>query len=175
MGYLQLIYNIMSTIIPIQSNNTPGYTKGYTKGDPKKLPTDSLDCAICYDKIHPDNYSITKCSHMFCTSCIEAWLCVNQTCPLCRMHIPITSAIPRQSAPISISDPILRDVMPRRRQTVINNIGMGAQLEQFFDIANNITNPVDSTLWFNPTHIGSGHFANADFGNDDLANSMAGF
>lgn len=161
----------MSTIIPIQSNNT----QGYTKGDPKKLPTNSSECAICYDWLQPDNYSITKCSHMFCTSCIEAWLHVNQTCPLCRMRIPITSAIPRQSAPISISDPILRDVTPHRRQTVINNIGVRAQWEQFFDTANNLNNFADSTLEFNPTHIGSGHFANADFGNDDLANSMAGF
>lgn len=41
-----------------------------------------MECSICYKNI---NYStILRCSHVFCTECIDIWRSQNNSCPMCR-------------------------------------------------------------------------------------------
>ena len=42
------------------------------------------ECPICYDKITMKNFTITKCGHEFCTSCLLKSAMRNGECPMCR-------------------------------------------------------------------------------------------
>ena len=46
----------------------------------------SEDCSVC---LNISNI-ITKCKHSFCFSCLEKWLKINNTCPLCRAQIQLS-------------------------------------------------------------------------------------
>ncbi len=43
-------------------------------------------CPICMEMLHKDK-SITKCNHMFHSSCLATWLQMHDTCPMCRTNI----------------------------------------------------------------------------------------
>ena len=45
-------------------------------------------CPICYKNFLEDKMIQTDCNHSFCIECITKWLSKNNTCPLCRSHIP---------------------------------------------------------------------------------------
>ncbi|GAB2290198.1 hypothetical protein Dimus_024480 [Dionaea muscipula] len=47
------------------------------------------DCAVCLSKFEPHDQLrlLPICCHAFHSSCIDAWLVANQTCPLCRTPI----------------------------------------------------------------------------------------
>ena len=42
------------------------------------------ECPICFEKIGSKNYSITKCKHEFCTTCLLKSCNRNGKCPICR-------------------------------------------------------------------------------------------
>ncbi len=42
------------------------------------------ECPVCFEKIGFQNYSITKCKHEFCTSCLLKSCNRNGKCPICR-------------------------------------------------------------------------------------------
>jgi hypothetical protein len=45
-------------------------------------------CPICLsDEI--DNKIETKCRHTFCNDCLNEWIRLDNTCPICRQHSPI--------------------------------------------------------------------------------------
>ena len=44
-----------------------------------------MSCPICLENIK--NRYTTQCNHHFCSVCIFKWLCIHQTCPLCRKKI----------------------------------------------------------------------------------------
>lgn len=44
-----------------------------------------ITCSICLDKTI--NIVITKCNHEYCSSCINKWRLINNTCPMCRKNI----------------------------------------------------------------------------------------
>lgn len=48
-----------------------------------------VDCAVCLSKFEPDDQLrlLPLCCHAFHSSCIDAWLVTNQTCPLCRSTV----------------------------------------------------------------------------------------
>ena len=55
---------------------------------------DSLNkkCPICYEAIANKNYIVTKCDHIFCSTCILRLNRSSNSCPLCRAdltNIPI--------------------------------------------------------------------------------------
>ena len=45
------------------------------------------ECPICLEKIGKLDYSITKCGHSFCTSCILKSVAHTGLCPLCRTEL----------------------------------------------------------------------------------------
>lgn len=40
-------------------------------------------CSICLNNIEPPKY-ITKCHHTYCKNCLDTWMLVQLTCPICR-------------------------------------------------------------------------------------------
>lgn len=56
-------------------------------GDSGRLPKpNDSTCPICLCEYHPKETlrSIPKCNHYFHAICIDEWLKINATCPLCR-------------------------------------------------------------------------------------------
>ncbi|KAK4372329.1 hypothetical protein RND71_007713 [Anisodus tanguticus] len=53
-----------------------------------------MDCAVCLSIFEPDDQMrlLPLCCHAFHSSCIDAWLVTNQTCPLCRSTVYPTDA-----------------------------------------------------------------------------------
>ena len=54
--------------------------------DETKIVT-CIECPVCYDTIHDNNYIITKCNHKFCTDCLFNSLNNKSCCPICRQEI----------------------------------------------------------------------------------------
>ena len=53
----------------------------YTSKDP------SISCGVCLSDIEEgENFTKTKCSHLFHKECIEKWLKMNVKCPVCRRN-----------------------------------------------------------------------------------------
>ena len=41
-------------------------------------------CTICYEIQQEEDFKTLSCNHTFCKKCINAWLQINDTCPMCR-------------------------------------------------------------------------------------------
>nr|DAD22371.1 TPA_asm: hypothetical protein HUJ06_023834 [Nelumbo nucifera] len=50
----------------------------------------SSGCAICLEVLREDEDCrvLPGCNHRFHTSCIDIWLSISNTCPVCRLQIP---------------------------------------------------------------------------------------
>lgn len=82
-------------------------------------------CPICLSCISKkENYTKTKCGHMFCFSCINTSLMSNHTCPMCRTNI---EEEPRQNE--------------KKKKTLNMEDGVNIITEEieYFDIRNHIT------------------------------------
>jgi hypothetical protein len=136
----------------------------------EKLPDDLYDCAICYDKIQKENNSKTKCGHYFCGTCLEAWLGINTTCPMCRTVIrerqPQPTPQSRQT-PVRISAPTPRtDNIPTHRRGIVSrNIIERYTWEQYFMASNNLKN---NAFFPEFDDINKSSYASADFGDNLL-------
>ncbi|KAF8024648.1 hypothetical protein BT93_F1733 [Corymbia citriodora subsp. variegata] len=54
-----------------------------------RLSGQELKCVICIEEIAMGNQLVRMdCSHEFHKNCIEAWLRIHHTCPLCRRELP---------------------------------------------------------------------------------------
>ena len=53
-----------------------------------------MSCPICLEKIKDEK--ITKCNHKFCKECLETWLNVNISCPICREKLPCPRCMHRK-------------------------------------------------------------------------------
>lgn len=78
----------------------PQHGRGATRRDLDKLPTCPFSsdfellkgeepcCPVCIcDYEENDNLRVLPCSHVFHADCVDQWLAVNATCPLCRKSI----------------------------------------------------------------------------------------
>uniref|UniRef100_A0A915EVV6 RING-type domain-containing protein n=1 Tax=Ditylenchus dipsaci TaxID=166011 RepID=A0A915EVV6_9BILA len=45
------------------------------------------ECIICHQQNILENYKELRCSHTFHKNCIDEWLRVKPTCPLCRSEV----------------------------------------------------------------------------------------
>nr|DAD22695.1 TPA_asm: hypothetical protein HUJ06_024158 [Nelumbo nucifera] len=50
----------------------------------------SSDCAICLEVLREDEDCrvLPGCNHRFHISCIDSWLSISSSCPVCRLQIP---------------------------------------------------------------------------------------
>lgn len=80
-------------ISPRRPQSSPGLDlskiESYKKtvlGESRRLPKDDDTCAICLSKYEPREAlrTIPECNHYFHLDCIDEWLKLNATCPMCR-------------------------------------------------------------------------------------------
>ncbi|KAI3792624.1 hypothetical protein L2E82_06509 [Cichorium intybus] len=85
-------------IIPQPRTGLDGPTiESYPKtvlGESCRLPNDDGTCAICLSDYKPKESlrTIPECNHYFHSECIDEWLKLNATCPVCR-NSPESSAL----------------------------------------------------------------------------------
>ncbi|XAR54223.1 hypothetical protein NMG60_11029261 [Bertholletia excelsa] len=74
------------------TNSLPVFTFGSVGGN----LVEGGDCAVCLSRFEPNDRLrlLPLCCHAFHSQCIDAWLCANRTCPLCRSDVsPTESAV----------------------------------------------------------------------------------
>ncbi|GMY28801.1 RING-H2 finger protein ATL11-like [Fagus crenata] len=83
-----------------------------------KIGKGSLECAVCLNEFEDDETLrlLPKCSHVFHTDCIDAWLASHTTCPVCRANlVPKPGETPR-AVVIQIPDPETDQVQPETEE-----------------------------------------------------------
>ncbi|WOG86377.1 hypothetical protein DCAR_0205580 [Daucus carota subsp. sativus] len=73
-------------------------------GESKRLPKPSdSTCAICLSEYKPNDTlrTVPECNHYFHSHCIDEWLKLNATCPVCR-NLP-EGSFHRAATPMSSS------------------------------------------------------------------------
>ncbi|KGN60240.1 RING-H2 finger protein ATL11 [Cucumis sativus] len=61
----------------------------YSKVKGLKIGKSSLECAVCLNEFENSDMLrlIPKCSHVFHSGCVDAWLISHSTCPVCRANL----------------------------------------------------------------------------------------
>jgi hypothetical protein len=59
--------------------NIDDYTRRVTTSSPK-------ECHICYENVIEGVRLKCKCKKIYHSECLERWLQINQTCPICRSN-----------------------------------------------------------------------------------------
>lgn len=75
-------------------------------GESRRLPKpNDTTCAICLSEYQPKETirTIPDCSHFFHANCIDEWLKLNATCPVCRNSPEDSSATSTPSRSASVS------------------------------------------------------------------------
>lgn len=57
---------------------------------------DDINCTVCLENINmidKDIIKFKKCNHMFHKECIDEWIKINKSCPICRVDIIIDEKI----------------------------------------------------------------------------------
>ncbi|NXA37940.1 RN215 protein, partial [Eudromia elegans] len=64
-------------------------TRRYHPGKPLQNQACEIDsCAVCLDQFHKSQWlRVLPCSHEFHRDCVDPWLLLQQTCPLCKHNI----------------------------------------------------------------------------------------
>lgn len=57
-------------------------------------------CAICLGRLHFWSCHRTSCGHEFHRACLQQWLQLAETCPLCRGHVDPPTAAWRKVVPL---------------------------------------------------------------------------
>ena len=96
-----------------------------------------LICSICQGVLEAPK--LTECGHMFCTLCINQWLCSNQTCPMDRRSVSIEGL-----------KPVEQNILEQLSVLEIRceNVGCSATLPLF-----NITKHVKEDCEHKPVHL----------------------
>lgn len=47
------------------------------------------ECIICFENIYKEHVPTYVCDHMFHEKCINSWLLINNTCPICRTDLSV--------------------------------------------------------------------------------------
>ena len=55
-------------------------------------------CIFCYSDFAGKEVSVTKCAHLYHTSCLETWLKHGDVCPVCRTPLKERATQPEDSA-----------------------------------------------------------------------------
>lgn len=85
--------DVFSISISPRPRSSPGLDlttiESYTKtvlGESRRLPKDDDTCPICLSDYKPKESlrTIPECNHYFHADCIDEWLRLNGTCPMCR-------------------------------------------------------------------------------------------
>uniref|UniRef100_A0A8C3UUL7 RING-type domain-containing protein n=1 Tax=Catharus ustulatus TaxID=91951 RepID=A0A8C3UUL7_CATUS len=64
-------------------------TRRYHPGKQPRTQACEIDsCAVCLDQFHKSQWlRVLPCSHEFHRDCVDPWLLLQQTCPLCKRNI----------------------------------------------------------------------------------------
>jgi len=60
----------------------------------QRLEEATVECTVCFEKMAPDDCSVTSCGHLFCKDCITSCITKNGECPTCRASLQLHSIAP---------------------------------------------------------------------------------
>lgn len=65
-----------------------------------------MTCPICLEDNIVEVRKIKQCSHAFCHNCIERWLSMHKSCPVCKQDVQISSISMVSAEPSSSASPL---------------------------------------------------------------------
>ncbi|WCJ18641.1 RING/U-box superfamily protein [Euphorbia peplus] len=57
----------------------------------EKVVTEKENCGVCLEEVGEIGVGMPCCDHVFHKNCIQKWLTISHTCPLCRSELPVQS------------------------------------------------------------------------------------
>lgn len=93
-GVLSFLELVQDMLHPDQPSSSKTKKKASKKAAIESMPrvtiTAKEDCSICLEKFKVGGEAREMpCNHRFHSGCIENWLWVRKSCPLCRFLIPL--------------------------------------------------------------------------------------
>ena len=86
------------------------------------------ECAICLENIHQEDATLTKCNHVFHSTCLDNWLSKPTSrlaCPKCRAKIRITSSTSASGLTLSQIEQLrieMQDINPEMQNELITTL-----------------------------------------------------
>lgn len=99
--------SVVRAIVGLDMSTISSYPK-IVLGESGRLPDPANGiCPICLGDYQPKEglRYIPECNHYFHVGCIDEWLKLNGTCPLCRNSPPTSTATPTSTVSLSSSQP----------------------------------------------------------------------
>ncbi len=82
---------------------------------PSASPSERPMCSICYEDIDKGQHAVLRdCRHGYHRACLEQWLLINNSCPMCRAESPHIVSMPVQSS-VRYSSAIDTHVFPKMK------------------------------------------------------------
>jgi len=60
----------------------------------QRLEEATVECTVCFEKMAPDDCSVTSCGHLFCKDCITSCITKSGECPTCRTSLQLHGIAP---------------------------------------------------------------------------------
>lgn len=110
------------------------------------MDIDTLFCSICYISLTDtnNNISTTKCSHLFCTTCIIKSMKYNNTCPLCRTEL--TSPNKKFSIKYKKSKRIVQEELQYYKSYISDNIDYVMSLVEYHTNNEGVTPTIKDSI-----------------------------
>ncbi len=78
---------ITTHITPVKKNKKPVFKIKKNKSRKTGGSKCSKSCCICLEKITKENSVALPCAHVFHSDCINKWININPSCPLCKQSV----------------------------------------------------------------------------------------
>ena len=78
---------ITTHITPVKKNKKPVFKRKKNKSQKTGGSKCSKSCCICLEKITKENSVALPCAHVFHSDCINKWININPSCPLCKQSV----------------------------------------------------------------------------------------
>jgi hypothetical protein len=99
-------YDVESTAMEVEEEVAQGLDESVINAIPSFIYTTTkseqesrAECAVCLEEFQDNNHirTLPLCSHTFHLNCIDVWLRLNPSCPICRSCLVEEGYLPKHS------------------------------------------------------------------------------
>ena len=91
--FIKKFTNCYNGVCPIEGTSVEGTSVERTSVERTSVERTSVEedtiCSICQDDTLNNDFTRTKCNHLYCTQCLNTWLETRSTCPKCRAILKV--------------------------------------------------------------------------------------
>lgn len=96
-----------------------------------------MDCPICLVEFRSTIVKEMPCKHQFCAKCIEKWLGIHCTCPVCRFNMPVEERKEDEVHEMQWGQWTIRLIIPAGARGEVTGVTEGVGIESpYMDVDN---------------------------------------